>query len=55
MTARPEIVLAGGKLLHRHLTEHTPKLEPDFFRPPPIDYVARYPRPDEPLLSIKVL
>jgi len=24
MTARPEIVLAGGKLLHRHLTEHTP-------------------------------
>jgi|AmaraimetFIIA100_FD_contig_123_64024_length_432_multi_5_in_1_out_0_2 hypothetical protein len=21
---RPEIVLAGGKLLHRHLTEHTP-------------------------------
>ena len=53
MTARPEIVLAGGKLLHRHLTEHTPKLEPDFFRPPR-DYVEPY-RRDEPLLSLKVL
>jgi hypothetical protein len=32
-----------------------PKLEPGSFRPPPIDYVARYPRPEEPLLSVKVL
>jgi hypothetical protein len=32
-----------------------PKIEPDFFRPPPIDYAALYPRPDEPLLSLKVL
>jgi len=31
-----------------------PKIDPSFFRPPPIDYVALYPRPDE-LLSLKVL
>ena len=31
-----------------------PKLGPGSFRPP-VDYVALYPRPDEPLLSLKVL
>ena len=32
-----------------------PKLEPGAFRPPPLDYVALYPRPEEPLLSVKML
>jgi predicted phage terminase large subunit-like protein len=44
-----------GQLLDKWAPGGVPKIESDFFRPPPIDYAALYPRPDEPLLSLKVL
>jgi predicted phage terminase large subunit-like protein len=43
-----------GQLLDKWAPGGVPKIDPSFFRPPPIDYVALYPRPDE-LLSLKVL
>jgi hypothetical protein len=45
----------AGQLLDKWAPGGVPKLEPDAFRPPPIDYVALYPRPDNPLLSLKIL
>ena len=42
----------AGQLLDMWAPGGVPKLEPDAFRP--IDYVALYPRPDDPLLSLKV-
>ena len=45
----------AGQLLDKWAPGGVPKLEPDSFRPPPIDYVALYPKPVEPLLSLKVL
>jgi predicted phage terminase large subunit-like protein len=44
-----------GQLLDKWAPGGVSKLEPDSFRPLPIDYVALYPRPVEPLLSLKVL
>jgi hypothetical protein len=44
-----------GQLLDKFAPGGVPKLEPGAFRPPPIDYVALYPKPDEPLLSVKML
>jgi len=43
-----------GQLLDKWAPGGVPKVEPGFFRPPR-DYVALYPLPDEPLLSLKVL
>jgi hypothetical protein len=43
-----------GQLLDKWAPGGVPKIDPSFFRLPPIDYVALYPRPDE-LLSLKVL
>jgi hypothetical protein len=44
-----------GQLLDRWAPGGVSKLGPGSFRPPPLDYVALYPRPEEPLLSVKVL
>src|SRR6516162_5900688 len=44
-----------GQLLDKWAPGGVPKLEPGAFRPPPIDYVALYPKPDEPLLNVKIL
>ena len=45
----------AGQLLDKWAPGGVPKLEPGAFRPPPIDYVALYPKPDEPLLNVKIL
>jgi hypothetical protein len=45
----------AGQLLDKWAPGGVSKLEPGSFRPPPIDYVALYPKPDEPLLSVKML
>jgi hypothetical protein len=42
-----------GQLLDKWARGGVPKVEPGFFRPPPIDYAALYPRLDEPLEASK--